>query len=137
MDTEIPVQESCSRRNTDVESQHVPANSLRPDAPAPTGTPGALNLATIMASNDSLAIFRRFGDLTMLNLLCLQSELTSLRAELLDLMSQQTKTTPGPDRNLFRNTNLVDFSSILQENKLPEREVLEKIRIKLKEYSKC
>jgi len=123
----------------DIESQNMDSKAPEPVTPSPrqqpVNMPGSLNLAAIMASNDSLAIFRKFSDLGMLNILCLQEELTHLRRRLFDLISPEGKNDLNYDRNPFDNQNLIDFDALIQDGQSPERKLLNEIRIKLKEYS--
>jgi hypothetical protein len=87
-----------------------------------------------MASNDSLAIFRRFSDMNMLNLLCLQSDISTLRAEFLALTSP-AKNGPLTNKDFFQNKNTIDFRKFLENNFTPQRDVFERLRVKLTEYS--
>jgi len=123
----------------DIESQNVDSKAPAPATLSlrlqPVDMPGSLNLAAIMASNDSLAIFRKFNDLGMLNILCLQEELTHLRRRLFDLISPEGKNNLSYDHNPFDNQNLIDFDVLIQDGQSPERRLLNEIRIKLKEYS--
>jgi hypothetical protein len=135
METVISKDISGAREVVDIESQHASKPVAEPVISSLAETSGSLNLARIMASNDSLAIFRRFDDLSMLNLLCLQTELTSLQAELLDLVTPQDKSNLSIERNLFKNPKHIDFSPFVGNESSLEQELLEKIRVKLKEYS--
>lgn len=123
----------------DIESQNVESEATEPATPPPrqqrVNMPGSLNLAAIMASNESLAIFRKFSDLSMLNLLCLQEELTHLRRKLFDLISLEGKNNLNYNHNPFDNQNVIDFDVLIQDSQSPERKLLNEIRIKLKEYS--
>lgn len=90
MEKSSTIEISRAGKDVDIASQHV-ASSPSSDVSQAVGTPGLLNLSAAMASNGSLAIFRRFGHLNMLNILCLQAELMNLRAELCGLKSPQLK----------------------------------------------
>ena len=52
---------------------------------------GYAKVAQLMASHNELAIFRRFQELNMRNLLYLQAELSHLEAELRDIVEADTK----------------------------------------------
>ena len=135
MDSSERIEEPRPREGADIESQQATLSPLQPEIIQEAAVPGYLNLSAIMASNDSFAIFRRFGDLNMLNILCLQAELTNLRAEFLDLVLASAKKDPYSDRNFFKNKNPIDFNAFIKEGPSSQREVFEKIRTKLKEYS--
>ena len=50
----------------------------------------------------------------MLNLLCLQAELTTLRAEFLDLALEPITSDSYPERNAFENKNPIHSSSFIK-----------------------
>jgi len=93
--------------------------------------PGYDRLAEIMGGPESkYAIFRRFGALNMLNLMSLQAELVILEDDLRIIISSNQ---PNEEQRLL-NQSFV----LLHASKKPnhhQREKLEEIRKKLKEYS--
>jgi hypothetical protein len=134
MEKSSTIEISRAGKDVDIESQHV-ASRPSPDVSQAVGTPGLLNLSAVMASNDLLAIFRRFGDLNMLNILCLQAELMNLRVELCGLISAQLKPDSTFDKDPFKNENPIDFKPFINDIQSSERDTLERIRAKLREYS--
>lgn len=63
---------------------------------------GYREIAQLMACKDSpFAIFRRFGQLNMLNLLCLQAELMELQRDLKDACAEDDKMGIGSKRGTF------------------------------------
>jgi hypothetical protein len=117
---------------------------------------GYREIAHLMAFKDSpFAIFRRFGQLSMLNLLSLQAELMELQAELRYLCKTDDSSN-DPLRTKFaysflemrenyeaiRAARLVDHQShghtSTPKDPAPQQyELILKIRDKLKEYSEC
>ena len=122
----------------DVESQFPPElnHAEFPDQPVDNKTgpgygPGYLQLANGIEYNTELAVFRRFGDLNILNILCLQAELVQLRSQLISLPQ-----SPVPQNTLLRNiVNLAEFVEADGEPPSAEVTLMKKIRKKLKEYS--
>ena len=114
----------------DTTVQESPKNPrmLRPWHPR-----GYPKLAHLMGSYPESAIFRRFGQLNMLNLL-------SYQAELIDLEAQYFETCEEDD--LSDDARLNGLSSdfyLLHNSTRPndvQRQLLEEIRLKLKEYSR-
>jgi hypothetical protein len=108
--------------------------------------PGYLQVSNELTQHDDLAAFRMFGDLNMLNLLTLQAELTELRYEFIALASDGHPKGFSNHKNYntwyiaWPKNRPADFSGLYgpdDELKSPERVLLEKIRLKLKEYSEC
>jgi hypothetical protein len=138
---------------------------IDPEEYTSEGIPGYLVLSAKMMKWDELAIFRIFSDLNMLNLLSLQAELMELRSRFYYLASQRRHRASVDDysqlcyalaseRHLpsadkypqlwflgsikVGKPHLVDFSRLYgsdAEEMSPERDLLNKIRTKLKEYS--
>jgi len=98
--------------------------------PKPQGYP---KLASLMGQHTETAIFRRFGQLNMFNLLSLQAELTDLELQLQHIR-QEDETSDDPLRML----HTVDFWELRQSRKAGDDlqwQTLLNIREKLQEYS--
>jgi hypothetical protein len=80
------------------------------------------------------ATFRRFSDLNMLNLLCLQAELTQLQSEFYTLALKHPH--PQAENGVDNFSRLVRCVERQQKPHSPEHELFHRIRIKLNEYSK-
>jgi hypothetical protein len=102
-----------------------------------------MTLTSITSKNEAWAIFRRFGDLNTLNLLCFQFELSELREQFYTMVSNLTK---DEFRAVEREDRIVDFMANYELDSFfgtrkevgkpsPKEKLLE-IRLKLKEYSK-
>lgn len=118
-------------------SQHS-AEAATPE-PAMSSSETYLELATFMNRYDGAAIFRRFGDLNMLNLLTLQSELEHLRARC--LISRWNNDSVTENHNLSARSIAIQLAQIesgetVAEQELKSKELMGEIRMKLKEYSK-
>jgi len=95
--------------------------------------PGYLKLASLMGHHTETAIFRRFGQLNMLNLLSLQAELTDLEFQLQHIR-QEDEASDDPLRML----HTIDFWELRQSRKAGDDlqwQTLLNIRQKLQEYS--
>lgn len=121
----------------------------RPEILQPLSSKGYGRIAWVMAGTETkdLAIFRKFGELNMLNLLRLQSELLELQKELEIVMnsSQHVNYTYS-----FRQLRKHDHSSNFEDSHEPEpldsddssyepnlvHTLLKRIQKKLKIYSK-
>lgn len=93
---------------------------------------GYPDLAHFMTESDSMAIFRRFGSLNVVNLLYLQAELTWLEAELRNFVTMG-KQSGDPEQALFhvswknlREGNPSSASSLQWKKVLEIREVLDR-----------
>jgi hypothetical protein len=95
-----------------------------------------------MASQDCAA-FRRFGDLNMLNLICLQTELLKLRgkfyASLSDGTEERFRAMDKKSLNDMKFVQGIELDSLLGAGKEEDlyriKQTLLEIRLKLKEYS--
>jgi hypothetical protein len=83
----------------------------RPPQAGPTVPMGTLRgyprLARLMGTYPETAIFRRFGSLTMLNLMRLQAELLNIEYEL-EILQAQEDASSNPDLQSYS----VDFSKL-------------------------
>lgn len=95
--------------------------------------PRLLRLATSIDRFEHLAVFRRFGDLNILSILCLQAELVSLRSDLMSRIKSRTERWDGPQINDL-GIDLAPFLNIDEQSK-PDYELLERIRGALAKYS--
>jgi len=134
------------------EKQHFPyptppaSRTASTDSSAPQATPsnfvrGYPRLAYRMAQSPQSAIFRRFAALNTQNLLYYQAELQSLEAELRRLeIADAAAQGVGPEvkmRNKFaKDWYWLDESKELDGELGEQARLFEKIRVKLKEYSK-
>ena len=108
----------------------MPASTYPTMAPKPRGYP---KLATLMEHHSETAIFRRFDNLNMLNLLSLQAELTDLELQLQHIR-QEDETSDDPLRML----HAIDFWELRQSRTAGDDlqwQVMVNIRQKLQEYS--
>ena len=99
-------------------------------APKPRGYP---KLAELMGTHYETAIFRRFRELNMLNLLSLQAELTDLEIQLQNIRGED-ELSEDPIRELYA----VDFHEMIQQREEGDDlqwRMLLRIRGKLQEYS--
>jgi hypothetical protein len=95
----------------------------------PMGIP---RLAALQSSDDDLAIFRRFDQVRFRLLLQLEIEMTELEKELFDL-DHKDAVDPNRNHRLIRTKHLNGWDNT-------QRELLDKVRNKLKEYgegTKC
>ncbi|KAF2685245.1 hypothetical protein K458DRAFT_486862 [Lentithecium fluviatile CBS 122367] len=93
---------------------------------------GYLKLASVMGRSNDVAIFRRFNELNMLNLLSMQAELAKLREEF--WVQCQADDVAGPPYEKFSQNYqaLRDASSTSTEK---QQEILTKIGTRMKEYN--
>lgn len=94
---------------------------------------GYPKLASLMGHHTETAIFRRFGQLNMLNLLSLQAELTDLELQL-QYIRQEDQASDDPLRML----HTIDFWELRPSRKAGDDlqwQTLLNIRRKLQEYS--
>ena len=93
-------------------------------------------LSTFMASWPDVAIFRRFGALNAQNLLFLQAEITHLEREL-EIIRKNNELN-NDEKGLHGDRNWFELSQESEDGELhPQWVVIQDIREKLKEYSKC
>jgi hypothetical protein len=98
-------------------------------------------LAETMDKDDGTAIFRRFGDLNMLNLLGLQAELLKLRSDFRELCAH----VPSDNKNAIQGyiaayslpsgQQAQEAEDVIAKKARERLELHVKIREKLKEYS--
>jgi hypothetical protein len=94
---------------------------------------GYPSLAGLMQSCPDYAIFRRFGELNVLHLLHLQSELQDMENELQKIREEDTESN-DPIRMVYAK----DFRAMRDHEEVGDSEQYEmivKIGVKLKEYS--
>ena len=105
-------------------------NSDEPELPAP------LRLATSIDRFDHLTVFRRFGDLNILSILCLQAELLHLQSK---LVSQSTESVAGRTLQQASEDAGIDLQPFLDLDgeRTSELDILEEIRGKMLKYSLC
>lgn len=96
----------------------------------PKGYP---RLASLMAKEKEVAIFRRFDHLNLLSLLSLQSEIVNLEAELRVTSRADDGTTQGAQA--INASQYAKNFKMLRESGSSQYTILEKIRGKLREYS--
>lgn len=96
----------------------------------PKGYP---RLASLMAREKEVAIFRRFDYLNYLSLLSLQSEIVNLEAELRVASRADDASTQGAQA--INTSQYAKNFKILRESGSSQYTILEKIRQKLREYS--
>jgi ribosomal protein L29 len=100
------------------------------------------SLATTMDKDEGTAIFRRFGDLNMLNLLSLQAELLKLRSDLKAMCVQKTMEIEDDAQGYLAAYSLPSRQQEQEADDVVKRKAKERlelqihIREKLKEYSK-
>lgn len=92
--------------------------------------PGYHTLASLMGRDGEYAIFRKFSSLNMLNLLSMQAELLHLEEDYKRIVFRHEKGLDGVEL-------VASFRSLHQAEDSEQKRVLDKIRIKLDEYSKC
>ena len=93
-------------------------------------------LSTFMASWPDVAIFRRFGALNAQNLLFLQAEITHLEREL-EVIRRQNELN-NDEKGLHGDRNWFELSQESEDGEPhPQWVVIQDIREKLKEYSRC
>jgi hypothetical protein len=90
--------------------------------------PGYHTLASLMGRDGEYAIFRKFSSLNMLNLMTMQ-------AELLELENDYKNTLYMDEKNEKGISLAISFTA-LRKSKSRQKEILEKIRKKLDEYSR-
>ena len=81
-------------------------NDLMADGPYKDVSEGYPKLSSLMASYPTAAIFRRFGELNMLNLLRLQAELQDLEAQLQEVRDEDAYSQSN---DTIRASYVTDF----------------------------
>ncbi|KAL2067908.1 hypothetical protein VTL71DRAFT_16006 [Oculimacula yallundae] len=101
-----------------------------------------LDFAILIDKYEELAIFRRFGDLNMLNLLSLQAELGHLQAEFMEICTKVKENRPEQRVRGYPATHSLPRQVVKEEGEemvvaRDERyiELQGQIRVKLKEYN--
>jgi hypothetical protein len=92
-------------------------------------------LSNLMGTWPEVAIFRRFGSLNAQNLLFSQAEITHLETELRDLRAEEEQKEDL--KGIAAQRNWFELSQGLDDDDEPSEqwEIIQKIRVKLKEYS--
>lgn len=88
---------------------------------------GYPRLAQLMGAYTEVAIFRRFGSLNTLSVLSLQAELVELEDKYKQCVERDNQSENSRDLS-------EDFYT-LHESNSGQKDLLDKIRVKLKEYS--
>lgn len=91
--------------------------------------PGYHTLASLMGRDGEYAIFRKFSSLNMLNLM-------SMQAELLQLEEEYKRVVRLHERGINGVVLVASFNNLHQAKDSEQKKVLDKIRLKLDEYSK-
>lgn len=92
---------------------------------------GYHRLADLMGQYPETAIFRRFGDLNMLNILSLQAELIDLRVEFRDTWAEDDGSAEPGEKEYS-----TWFRKLIKAEDSIQLDLLNKIREKLRLYSK-
>ncbi|KAF2177467.1 hypothetical protein K469DRAFT_807666 [Zopfia rhizophila CBS 207.26] len=131
-----------SPQRTDEEAQRR-VGEFELDQLSPLPALGYRKVAQFMAKSNSFAIFRKFSDLNMLNLLSLQAELMELHEEFVDVCnSDDNLSEPNAPSRKFP----FSFQELLQsddpryfpegtDRRFHQLIKLQDIRVKLKEYN--
>jgi hypothetical protein len=102
-------------------------------AQATSWTPkGYPRLAKFMGRSNDIAIFRRYNEFNMLNLLSLQAEIAALRADFYNQCSVDDISGPPFEKFSENFKSLRDAGVMSNEEQYA---ILHKIRKKMKEYS--
>lgn len=104
--------------------QDVPADEIRPR--------GYHRLAALMGKSRQMCIFRRFGKLTMLNLLSLQAELMKLEDQLRRWREEDDKSSDPDERKYSSYFHGLQMSEKKTNNR--QWKTLMATRKKLQEY---
>lgn len=91
--------------------------------------PGYHTLASLMGRGGEYAIFRKFSSLNMLNLMSMQAELLELEEEYKRVLFRNEKAPDGV-------ALVASFKNLRQAEQSEQKKVMDKIRLKLDEYSK-
>jgi hypothetical protein len=102
-------------------------------ASPPMYTEGYLRLAFLMGLWPEFATFRRFGWLSALNLMRLQSELAKLERDLQSCQTEDGEEQKGLGTGSTYSTN---FDVLAHAPDSRQRKVMEDSMVKLQEYSK-
>ena len=123
---------SANSNHIDIEAQ-LPCREPFSQTNEKPGLPALLKFTTVIDQSEHLAVFRRFGDLNILSILCLQADLLHLRSKL----ASQPKDLIVEDAMQRTKDNGLDLKPFLDfgEGLTPELELLEKIREKMVKYS--
>jgi len=124
---------SASPDSIELEAQ-VPYEEPYPHHNDELEPPAILRLTTSIDRFDHLAVFRRFGDLNILSILCLQAELLHLQSK---LVLHTRESIAGRELKQNSDDGGIDLKPFLEVDgdQTPEFELLKKIRRKIVEYS--
>lgn len=125
----VECQPSQSLQITD--HDHGQGEPAKTEKPSDDGYP---KLARLMASYPETAIFRRFGELNMINILRLQAELQDMECQL-----QEIRNEDAQSNDPIRQSYVKDFRLMrdwIENGDSLQHELLVSIGEKLREYSK-
>lgn len=97
---------------------------------------GYFKLASLMASSPELAIIRQFRELQMLNLMRLQAKLQELEKEYRDTVLEDAASGDRERVNLINDFRQMRELAESEDGESEQYDLLEKIKVTLKEYSK-
>lgn len=133
-----PTQHQAEPQNP--QPKNVTSSGGIAEKPKVDNVPGYPKLAQAMSSSPQMALFRRFGRLTMLNLLRLQAELQVLEKQLLDTIVEDATAQDGDIEDHIRRLYSKDFrtmrDAVDSEGDSVQHDLPSKIANKLQEYSK-
>lgn len=96
---------------------------------------GYPKLAGLMAASAPAAIFRKFGELQMINLLRLQARLQDLEQEYWDNRTEDLASDEPGLASLVKDFRQMQDMAESQDGESEQYDVLNKIQVALKEYS--
>lgn len=114
------------------QTQASPAEESEPADGPPSGYP---KLAGLMAVSAPAAIFRKFGELQMINLLRLQARLQNLEQEYQDIRTEDLASNEPGLASLIKDFRQMQDMAESDDGESEQYDVLKKIQVALKEYS--
>jgi len=96
---------------------------------------GYPKLAGLMAASAPAAIFRKFGELQMINLLRLQARLQDLEQEYRDIRAEDVAYGETGRGSLVKDFRQMQEMAESEDGESEQYDVLNKIQVALKEYS--
>lgn len=114
------------------QTQAEPAEETEPADVPPSGYP---KLAGLMAASAPAAIFRKFGELQMINLLRLQARLQDLEQEYRDIRTEDLASDEPGLASLVKDFRQMQDMAESEDGESEQYDVLKKIQVALKEYS--
>lgn len=103
--------------------------------PADAPSSGYPKLASLMAASAPAAIFRKFGDLQMINVLRLQARLQDLEQEYQDIKAEDVTSGELDRESLVKDFRQMQEMAESVDGESEQYDVLNKIQVALKEYS--